>query len=201
MEEELSNFPSLVKKRIVVRKFKEARTGKFDLDIKEIAINGVKIPTAGFSRGIEILTVLSQDSISKIAIITNEKKFTDKGLDPWVSWSEGIIIILVNKNAYIDRYSKEDKNSSLNIDNWHIPYWYVDAGAALMNILLGAEDKGLGSGFLGGHSIDINGLRSEFSIPEEIEILGLVPIGARKDTNKNKNADKKKLIHTEIYGK
>ena len=201
MEEELRNFPSLVKKRIVVRKFKEARTGKFDLDIKEIARNGVKIPTAGFARGIEILTVLSQDSISKIAIITNEKKFTDKGLDPWVSWSEGIIIILVNKNAYIDRYSKEDKNSSLNIDNWHIPYWYVDAGAALMNILLGAEDKGLGSGFLGGHNIDINGLKSEFSIPEEIEILGLVPIGVRKDRNKNKNADKKKLIHTEIYGK
>lgn len=201
MEEELGNFPSLVKKRIVVREFKEPRTGKFDIDIKEIARNGVKIPTAGFARGIEILTVLSQDSISKIAIISNEKKFTDKGLAPWVSWSEGIIIILVNKNAYIDRYSKEDKNSSLNIDNWHIPYWYVDAGAALMNILLGAEDKGLGSGFLGGHSIDINGLRSEFSIPEEIEILGLVPIGARKDTNKNKNADKKKLIHTEIYGK
>ena len=153
MEEGRSNFSSLVKKRIVVREFRQPRTGKFDLDIKEIASNGVRIPTAGFSRGIEVLTILDHDNIKKIAVITNEKKYTSKGLDPWISWAEGIIIILINKNAYIERYGKEDKNSSLNIDNWHMPYWYIDAGAALMNILLGAEDKELGSGFLGGHNI------------------------------------------------
>ena len=151
MGEKINNFSSLVKKRIVVREFKEPRTGKFDQDIKEIASNGIKIPTAGFSRGVEILTILNKDNIDKIADIANEKKFIKKGIEPWVSWSEGVIIILINKNAYIERYSKEDKSSSLNIDNWHIPYWYIDAGAALMNILLGAEDKNLGSGFLGGH--------------------------------------------------
>ena len=201
MEEETKNFSSLVKKRIVVREFKEPRTGKFDPDIKEIASNGVKIPTAGFSRGIEVLTILDHDNIKKIAIITNEKKYTSKGLDPWISWAEGIIIILINKNAYIERYGKEDKNSSLNIDNWHMPYWYIDAGAALMNILLGAEDKELGSGFLGGHNIHLNNLKSEFKIPKEIEVLGLVPIGVRKHNNRKNTTEKKKLIHTEVYGK
>jgi|TARA_B100001750_G_C15478988_1_gene584260 nitroreductase len=201
MEEETKNFSSLVKKRIVVREFKEPRTGKFDPDIKEIASNGVKIPTAGFSRGIEVLTILDHDNIKKIAVITNEKKYTSKGLDPWISWAEGIIIILINKNAYIERYGKEDKNSSLNIDNWHMPYWYIDAGAALMNILLGAEDKELGSGFLGGHNIHLNNLKSEFKIPKEIEVLGLVPIGVRKHNNRKNTTEKKKLIHTEVYGK
>ena len=201
MEEETNNFSSLVKKRIVVREFKKPRTGKFDLDIKKIAHNGIRIPTAGFSRGIEVLTILDVNNINKISVVTNEKKFTDKGLEPWISWSEGIIIILINKNAYIERYSKEDKNSSLNIRNWHIPYWYIDAGAALMNILLGAEEKGLGSGFLGGHNIDLDGLKSEFNIPKEVEVLGLVPIGVRKNKDKKKTAEKKKLIHTEIYGK
>ena len=201
MGEKINNFSSLVKKRIVVREFKEPRTGKFDQDIKEIASNGIKIPTAGFSRGIEILTIFNQDNINKIADIADEKKFIKKGIEPWVSWSEGVIIILINKNAYIERYSKEDKSSSLNIDNWHIPYWYIDAGAALMNILLGAEDKNLGSGFLGGHNIDLNSLRLEFNIPKEIEILGIVPIGVRKNKDKKKTAEKKKLIHTEIYGK
>jgi nitroreductase len=201
MEEKTNNFSSIVKKRIVVREFKEPRTGKFDIDIKEIASNGIKIPTAGFSRGIEILTILNQDNINKIAVIANEKKYISKGLDPWVSWSEGIIIILISKSAYIERYSKENKNSSLNIDNWHIPYWYIDAGAALMNILLGAEDKELGSGFLGGHNIDLDSLRAEFNIPKELEILGLVPIGVRKNKYKKKTTEKKKLIHSEIYGK
>ena len=201
MEEGRSNFSSLVKKRIVVREFRQPRTGKFDLDIKEIASNGVRIPTAGFSRGIEVLTILDHDNIKKIAVITNEKKYTSKGLDPWISWAEGIIIILINKNAYIERYGKEDKNSSLNIDNWHMPYWYIDAGAALMNILLGAEDKELGSGFLGGHNIHLNNLKSEFKIPKEIEVLGLVPIGVRKHNNRKITTEKKKLIHTEVYGK
>ena len=118
MEEETSNFSSLVKKRIVVREFKEPRTGKFDSDIKNIANNGVKIPTAGFSRGIELLTILNSNNIKKISVIANEKKYTDKGLDPWISWSEGIIIILINKYSYLERYNKKNKSSSLNPENW-----------------------------------------------------------------------------------
>ena len=82
-----------------------------------------------------------------------------------------------------------------------MPYWYIDAGAALMNILLGAEDKELGSGFLGGHNIHLNNLKSEFKIPKEIEVLGLVPIGVRKHNNRKNTTEKKKLIHTEVYGK
>jgi len=201
MEEETSNFSSLVKKRIVVREFKEPRTGKFDSDIKNIANNGVKIPTAGFSRGIELLTILNSNNIKKISVIANEKKYTDKGLEPWISWSEGIIIILINKYSYLERYNKKNKSSSLNPENWHIPYWYIDAGASLMNILLGAEDKELGSGFLGGHNLDLDSLKGEFAIPNKIEILGLVPIGVRKNKDKKQTAEKKKLIHTEIYGK
>ena len=115
MEEETSNFSSLVKKRILVREFKEPRTGKFDSDIKKIANNGVKIPTAGFSRGIELLTILDTKKIKKISVIANEKKYIDKGLAPWISWSEGVIIILINKNSYLERYSKKDKKSSKNI--------------------------------------------------------------------------------------
>ena len=200
MERETSNFSSLVKKRILVREFKEPRTGKFDSDIKKIANNGVKIPTAGFSRGIELLTILKSKKIKKISIIANEKKYTDKGLGPWISWSEGVIIILINKNAYLERYSKKDKNSSLNPEKWDIPYWYIDAGASLMNILLGAEDNELGSGFLGGHNLDLEALKKEFLIPKSLEVLGLVTIGVRKNIVKKHSTEKKKLIHSEIYG-
>jgi nitroreductase len=201
MEDKTNNFSSLVKKRIVVREFKKPRTGKFDSDIIEIANNAVKIPTAGFSRGIEIITILNASNIKKISVIANEKKYMDAGKDPWISWSEGIIIILINKISYVERYSKEDKNKSLNPENWHIPYWYIDAGAALMNILLGSEDKKLGSGFLGGHNLNLDILKKEFNIPKNIEILGLVPIGVRKNIDKKNNTEKKKLIHNEIYGK
>ena len=200
MEEETSNFSSLVKKRILVREFKEPRTGKFDSDIKKIANNGVKIPTAGFSRGIELLTILDSKKIKKISVIANEKKYTDKGLAPWISWSEGVIIILINKNSYLERYSKKDKNSSLHPEEWDIPYWYIDAGASLMNILLSAEDKELGSGFLGGHNLDLEALKKELLIPKSLEILGLVTIGVRKNIVKKHATEKKKLIHSEIYG-
>ena len=32
---------------------------------------------------------------------------------------------------------------------WPVPYWYVDAGASVMALLLGATDAGLGACFLG----------------------------------------------------
>ena len=44
-------------------------------------------------------------------------------------------------------------------------------------------------------------ITSPSGIPKKIEVLGLVPIGVRKNKDKKQTAEKKKLIHTEIYGK
>ena len=58
---------------------------------------------------------------------------------------------------------------------WPVPYWWVDAGAALMAILLAAVDEGLAAGFLGVHSVP--DLADLLGMPEDQTPIGVVTIG------------------------
>jgi nitroreductase len=54
----------------------------------------------------------------------------------------------------MQRYERPDKAASglgreRGEEAWPVPYWYVDAGASAMALLLGAADAGLGACFLG----------------------------------------------------
>ena len=61
------------------------------------------------------------------------------------------VVIAVDVGRYRERYAESDKTG---LDAWTVPYWWADAGAALMLILLAAVDEGLAAGFLGSHAID-----------------------------------------------
>ena len=60
-----------------------------------------------------------------------------------------------------------DKENETNSTSWSVPYWYVDAGAAMMNCMLLIDETGLKSGFLGSHNMDIPNIKSLLDIPEE----------------------------------
>jgi nitroreductase len=65
-----------------------------------------------------------------------------------------VVVVLVSPAGYMARYAEHDKASSgLGPDGgdaaWPVPYWFFDAGAAVMALLLGATDCGLGACFLG----------------------------------------------------
>jgi nitroreductase len=97
-------------------------------------------------------------------------------MDPWISRAPGHIVICVSEAAYHRRYGEPDKLDTDGAEMaWPVPYWWVDAGAALMAILLAAVDEGLAAGFLGSHAMgDICGL---LEIPSEYTPIGIVTIG------------------------
>ena len=110
---------------------------------------------------------------------------------------------MVNEEAYHHRYSKNDKRNAVNSKDWDVPYWYVDAGAAMMNCILLIEEKELSSGFMGLHNIDRKKIHEEFKIPETYQIIGMITAGVEDtntDVSKNKNT-KKKLIHNEFFSR
>jgi nitroreductase len=110
---------------------------------------------------------------------------------------------LINEQAYHERYKELDKQNQTSSSNWSVPYWYVDAGAAMMNCMLLVEETGLKSGFLGSHNMEIQKIKSLLVIPEDIEILGFVTAGIEGDSAnlKKDNLNKKKLLHKEKYAK
>jgi 5,6-dimethylbenzimidazole synthase len=59
--------------------------------------------------------------------------------------------------------------------SWPVPYRYVDAGCALMLLLLAAVDEGLVAGFLGIHRVP--GLRDLLGIPAGIRPVAWLCVG------------------------
>ena len=58
----------------------------------------------------------------------------------------------VRPEAWVERYGRDDKARAHlgdNQESWPVPYWWVDAGAVVQNLLLAAEAEGLGALFFG----------------------------------------------------
>ena len=201
MTNETTYLENLLNNRKVVRNYK--KTSLEDTNLKNISKFSIKIPTAGFSRGIEILNTFDVKKIKNVSRIFNEDNFIKDGKSPWISNSLALFFILLNEEAYHHRYSKNDKTNAVNSKDWDVPYWYVDAGAAMMNCILLIEEKELSSGFMGLHNIDRKKIHEEFKIPDTYQIIGMITAGvedSNTDISKNKH-NKKKLIHNEFFSR
>ena len=191
----------LLKQRKVVRNYIDIECSIDPL--LEIPKNAIKIPTAGFSRGIEILISTESKNILEVSKIFGEIEFVSNGLNPWISKSKALYFILVNEEAYHQRYEMKDKANAINSKNWDVPYWYLDAGAAMMNCMLLIEESDFSSGFMGLHNIKRDLIHELFKIPLNYKIAGLVTAGISDNKNQDiiNKKNKKKLTHYEFFSK
>ena len=200
MADEETYLQNLLANRKIVRNYIE--TTKEFPELKKVIDYAIKIPTAGFSRGIEFVHVSKKENINKLAKLANEQSYIEKGFNKWISNSLSIYLILINEKAYHDRYSEKDKKNSTQSYEWIVPYWYVDAGAAMMNCMLLIEEIGLKSGFLGSHNMKSSEIKSLMKIPESYQLLGFVTAGIEgKASSIKKNVPKKKITHYEYFNK
>ena len=200
MANEETYLQNLLANRKIVRNYIE--TTKEFPELKKVIDYAIKIPTAGFSRGIELVYVSKKENIKKLANLANEESYVEKGFNKWISNSLSIYLILINEKAYHDRYLEKDKNNSTQSSEWIVPYWYVDAGAAMMNCMLLIEEIGLKSGFLGSHNMKSAEIKSLMKIPESYQLLGFVTAGIEgKASSIKKNVPKKKITHYEYFNK
>ena len=56
-----------------------------------------------------------------------------------------------------------------------IPYWFMDAGHAVMLILLSVVYEGLAAGFAG--FLDLSAAKAALNIPAEVMPVGVIPVG------------------------
>lgn len=94
-----------------------------------------------------------------------------------------IFLVLADPRSYLARYSEPDKLATglgESTDAWVAPYWTIDASFATMTFLLALHDAGLGALFFA-HAAETE-LRQEFSIPDEVEVLGTLAVGYESTT-------------------
>lgn len=167
-------FRDVVRRRRMVRNYTGEAVDGDSLD--RILDAGRRAPSAGHTQGQSFVVVTSPDGRARIAELAGESDYVERGFDPWISRAGALIVVCVSEAAYHRRYSEPDKTDAAgNETDWPIPFWWVDAGAAMMAILYAAVDEGLAAGFLGVHSIE--DLAAELSIPDEVAPIGIVTIG------------------------
>ena len=100
------------------------------------------------------------------------------GFEPWISRAPVHIVVAMREDDYHDRYTQPDKLDENGEEiEWRVPWWWVDAGKAMMLLLLAAVDEGLGAGLFGLVGDKNDGLRELLGIPEDFEIVGVVTVG------------------------
>jgi nitroreductase len=170
----MADFFDVVARRRMVRNYTDEPV---DPDaVERVLAAARKAPSAGFSQGQAMVVVTGAEGRSEIARLAGEDDYVAMGMDPWISRAPVHVILCVSKQVYFDRYAEADKKGAANSDeDWPVPYWWVDAGATMMLMLLAVVAEGLAAGFLGSHRMPE--LKAAFGIPDHMEPIGIVTIG------------------------
>jgi nitroreductase len=114
-----------------------------------------------------------------------------------------VIVPLVLPDAYLERYAETDKSRSGlgdDLEDWSVPYWWVDGGMAVHALLLGAVDLGLGALFyaLFDHEQDVLDL---LEVPHGWRAMGGVALGwPAADDDPGRSADRpRRDLHEVIH--
>jgi nitroreductase len=169
------DFVEVVMKRRAVRRFED---GGVDREVIErIARLAQRTPSAGFSQGQRLVVVTDPERRREVARIYGEDEYV-ADFGPWVSQCAAQFIPCVSEAIYHRRYEEADKldESGREID-WPIPYWWVDVGATMQNVMLAAVNEGLGCGFIGSAADGIGALKRYLGIPDKFEPIGVMPVG------------------------
>jgi nitroreductase len=136
-----------------------------------------RAPSGGFSQGGSIVVVTDDAKRHEIARAFGSEHYTVAGRN-FVADAPVHMVICANESLYHARYNEADKLASTGgVEvTWPVPYWFVDAGALMMLVLLAAIDEGLASAFVG-HPEQKRIFDELLGLPEEVVPIGLALIG------------------------
>jgi FMN reductase [NAD(P)H] len=159
----------ILKRRRMVRNYTGEPVPRETLE--RIVATVRRAPSGGYSQGQRLLVV---DDPELLRTLAGDE---EPDLEPWFGSAAAHVLVLTREQDYHDRYLKEDKLQSGEEIAWPAPFWYVDAGAALMLILLAAIDEGLSAGVYGIPVEEEPRWRTMLGIPDDLKVVAGVTIG------------------------
>ena len=135
-----------------------------------------RAPSAGFSQGQRLLVVDDPDLLARLAAVGHD---APDGVEPWFESAPAHVIVLTREADYHERYTLPDKleaTGGTEIE-WPVPFWHVDAGAALMLVLLAAIDEGLGAAVYGIPTEADAEWRQLLHVPGDLRLVAGVTLG------------------------
>ena len=169
-------FADVVRRRRMTRNFRDVPLAPGVLD--ELLSAALSAPSAGNTQGRDLVvlegterTISYWDATTDAAWRARSRRFEGMARAPVV------VLAFSDPEAYVERYAEPDKARVDGAEvEWVVPYWHVDAAFAVMTMLLGAADRGLGAAFLGNFRGE-DALKSVLGVPAGMRWLGAVLLG------------------------
>lgn len=135
-----------------------------------------RAPSAGLSQPVDLLVLTDPDHRARFWDLA----FPIRDDYPWprLFHAPVVVVPLVEPAAYARRYALADKAPAGldDLDAWPVPYWWIDGGAAVENLLLAAVGEGLGASLFG-LFINEAEILTTFGVPAGHRALGGITIG------------------------
>ncbi len=169
-------FRDVLSRRRSVRTYAERPVPR---EVLERVANAAVVwaPSAGFSQGLRLVVVTDPETRRKIARAAAEEELAAQGRPRWKAAAPAHVVVLTREDDYHDRYREQDKlkiTGGREIE-WPAPYWYVDAGAAAMTLMLAAIDEGLDTAIFG--VTDVPALYETLGLPDDVLFVAVVTMG------------------------
>ena len=168
-------FRELLPRRRMVRNYASEPVSRES--VERIVETIRRAPSAGYSQGQRLLVVMGDEGREEIVRAAAAGWTSAEELEPWVESAPVHVFVCVREADYHERYRQEDKLVDGQEIEWPVPFWFVDAGAALMLVLLAAIDEGLAAGLTGVPKELAERLRESFGIPDDVAVVAHVTIG------------------------
>lgn len=149
-----------------------------------------RAPSAGNTQGWSFLVLEGEEATGRFWAVDTDPAWRAAPDHPGLLNSAAIVVPFCRRAAYDERYGRPDKSGSdlagraaadpdptrSGPAGWSAPYWYIDTAFAVMLLLLGAEEEGIGALLFRLHRPpDV--VRSAFGVPGDWDPLGAVALG------------------------
>lgn len=168
------DLTEVIKRRRMTRHFSAAPVaGEL---ITALLRKALQAPSAGSSRGVDLVLLDTAEARDHFYDLTT----TGNWYDPGIRAAPVVVVPTGDPVRYVERYSRPDKSHSslagLPAAAWPVPYWQVDAAFVTMQLLLLAEEAGLGALFHRLHRDPTEWLAA-IGAPRHVDPIGAVVLG------------------------
>lgn len=172
-----ASVAEVMSRRRMCRDFSSSALDRADVDA--VLDTARRAPSAGFTHGVEFLVLDAPAGTGAYWDSTfaddDRAGFAHQGL----FLAPVLIVVTVRPQAWPERYGATDKATTglgLGTEAWPVPYWWVDAGMVVQNLLLAAEERGWGALFFGVFDHE-RAVAATFGVPDDRRLVGTIAMG------------------------
>jgi nitroreductase len=151
-----------------------------------------RAPSAGNSQGTDVLVLDRSESTARYWDLTLPRERRDHFGWPGLLGAPVLVVVWVSPTVYVTRYAEPDKAATdlgAGLEAWPVPYWFIDGGMVVDQLLLAVTDAGLGACFFGLFEHEA-AVRTAFGVPDEWRAIGTVALGHPAPDRRGQSADR-----------